>query len=527
MAINRRRFLHLAAATPFAPALIGRAAGQERRWPNGTPFTLGIASGCPRPTGFVLWTRLAPEPLSADPDKPGGLSGQSIDVAYEIARDSSFQDIAMRGLTSADPDFAFSVHVEIDGFESGRSYWYRFMSGEAASRTGRAMTAPAPGTNLDRLRFGVASCAHYEIGYFSAYRHMADENPDLVLFLGDYIYEYIEKRHPTVRKHSDGVETTTLPTYRNRYAQYHTDPDLQRLRAEAPALITWDDHEVENDYGDQWSANFTDPAQFLIRRAAAYRAFYEHMPLSPRLSRPNGPSMRIYDRFDFGTLARVSMLDGRQYRSRGACYAPPRKGRGHLETPATCPELMDETRSMIGAAQEAWLYDGLSQSPARWNILGQDVMMARLRTNEGGLRNAYWTDSWDGYPSNRTRLLRHINDTKITNPVVLSGDIHSYWANDLKLDFDTPGSPVVATEFVGTSITAPPPPEDMMRRYVRDNPHVRFFEPRMRGYMSVDLTRERMQTRFRTVSDVADPKASVSTLKSYVVENGRAGAIEN
>ena len=527
MTINRRRFLHLAAATPFAPALIGRAAGQERRWPNGTPFTLGVAAGCPRPTGFVLWTRLAPEPVSADPDKPGGLNGPPIDVAYEIARDSSFQDIAMRGITSTDPEFAFSVHVEIEGLEPGRPYWYRFLSGEATSRIGRAMTAPAPGTDLDRLRLGVASCANYEIGYFSAYRHMADENPDLVLFLGDYIYEYIERRRPTVRKHSDGVEAATLPTYRNRYAQYHTDPDLQRLRAEAPALITWDDHEVENDYGDQWSTNFTDPAQFLIRRAAAYRAFYEHMPLSPRLSRPNGPSMRIYDRFDFGTLARLSMLDGRQYRSRGACYAPPRKGRGHLETPATCPELMDETRSMIGAAQEAWLTEGLAQSPARWNILGQDVMMARLRTNEGTLHDAYWTDAWDGYAPSRTRLLRHISDAKVSNPVVLSGDIHSFWTNDLKLDFDAPGSPVVATEFVGTSITAPPPPEEQMRRYVRDNPHVRFFEPRMRGYVSVDLTRERMQTRYRTVSDVADPMATVSTLKSYVVENGKAGAIES
>jgi len=238
MAIDRRRFLHLAASSAFAPALIGRAAGQERRWPNGTPFTLGVAAGCPRPSGFVLWTRLAPEPLSTDPDRPGGLSGQSIDVAYEIARDTAFQDIAVRGITSADREFAYSVHVDVDGLESGRPYWYRFQSGEAVSPTGRAVTAPAAGSELDRLRFGYVSCANYEHGYFSPYRHLADENPDLVLFLGDYIYEYIEKRRPTVRKHSDGVEATTLATYRNRYAQYHTDPDLQRLRAQAPALIT-------------------------------------------------------------------------------------------------------------------------------------------------------------------------------------------------------------------------------------------------------------------------------------------------
>jgi alkaline phosphatase D len=526
MAINRRRFLHLAATSAVAPALIGRAAGEERRWRSGTPFTLGVAAGCPRPTGFVLWTRLAPEALVSESDLLGGINGPAIDVGYEIARDDAFRDIAVRGITSADPDFAYSVHLEVDGLEPGRPYWYRFMSGEAVSRTGRAMTAPAAGTDLDRLRFGTVSCSHYELGYFSPYRHLADEHPDLVMYLGDYIYEYIEKRHPTVRQHSDGVEATTLPTYRNRYAQYHTDPDLQRLRAEAPGLITWDDHEVENDYGDQWSATFIPPEQFLMRRIAAYRAFYEHMPLSPRLSRPSGPNMRIYDRFDFGTLARVSMLDGRQYRSRGACYGPPRKGRGHLETAESCPELFDESRSMIGAEQEGWLYLGLAQSPARWNILGQDVMMARLRTNEGDLRDAHWTDAWDGYPSSRARVLQHISDAKVSNPVVLSGDIHSYWTNDLKLDFDKPDSPVVATEFVGTSVTATPPPEDQMRRYARDNPHIRFFEPKFRGYVSVDLTRARMQTRYRTVSDVTDPQATVSTLKSYVVENGKPGAVE-
>ena len=527
MAIDRRRFLQLAASSAAAPALIGRAAGQDRRWPSGTPFTLGVAAGCPRPSGFVLWTRLAPEPLSLDPDRPGGLNGPAIEVAYEVARDPSFQDIAARGITLADPEFAYSLHVEVDGLEPGRPYWYRFMSGEAVSRIGRAMTAPAVGSDLDRLRFGTVSCANYEHGYFSPYRHLADEDPDLVLFLGDYIYEYIEKRRPTVRKHSDGVEATTLATYRNRYAQYHTDPDLQRLRAETSGLITWDDHEVENDYAGEWSTSLIEPEKFLLRRAAAYRAFYEHMPLSPRLSRPNGPSMRVYDRFDFGTLARVSMLDGRQYRSREACYGPPRKGGGHLETPDTCPELIDPSRSMIGAAQEAWLFDGLAQSPARWNILGQDVLMARLHTNEGNLHDAYWTDAWDGYPASRERLLRHIHDAKAANPVVLSGDIHSFWMNDLKLDFDNPAAPTVATEFVGTSVTSPPPPEEQLRRYVRDNPHVRYFETRMRGYVSIDLTRERMETRFRSVSDITDPQASVSTLKTYVVENGRPGAIEN
>ncbi len=349
--------------------------------------------------------------------------------------------------------------------------------------------------------------------YFSAYRHLADEAPDIVLFLGDYIYEYVNLSDRAVRKHSDGVEAATLPTYRNRYAQYHTDPDLQRLRSEVTSLVTWDDHEVQNDYADSWSQTFDDPERFLLRRAAAYQAFYEHMPLSPRLSRPQGASMRIFDRFDFGNLARICMLDGRQFRSREACYGPPKKGGAHLEAAASCPELLDPQRSIIGTDQERWLFENLAQSPAGWNILGQDVLMARLRQTEGDIKDGYWTDGWDGYAPSRTRLLQHIHEAKVANPVVFGGDLHSFWTNDLKLDFDDPRSPTVATEFVATSVTSNGPSYQRMSRYLPDNPHVRFFESRMRGYLSVDVTPDRMTTRLRTVSDVTDPVASISTLK--------------
>ena len=218
------------------------------------------------------------------------------------------------------------------------------------------------------LRFAFASCANYEHGYFSAYRHLADENPEFVLFLGDYIYETIEEKRPTVRRHSDGIEAATLPTYRNRYAQYRLDPDLQRLHAEVPAFVTWDDHEVANDYGDKWSERFDDPQMFLMRRAAAYQAFYEHMPVRPILSLPNGPIMRLYDRFKVGDLVEVSMIDGRQYRSRQACYAPPFKGGMHLESDASCPERREPGRTMMGFAQEAWLASGLAPAPRRSGI---------------------------------------------------------------------------------------------------------------------------------------------------------------
>jgi len=231
-----------------------------------------------------------------------------------------------RGAATAEQAFAYSVHLDVAGLESGRSYWYRFLSGDAVSPTGRAVTFPAPGSARAKLRFGFVSCSNYEHGYFSAYRHLTGENSEFVLFLGDYIYETIEQYRPIVRRHSDGIEAATLPTYRNRYAQYRLDADLQELHAQVPAIVTWDDHEVQNDYADKWSETFDDPAQFLLRRAAAYQAFYEHMPVRPILSRPNGPLMRVYDRFTLGDLIEISVIDGRQYRSRQACYAPPNKG---------------------------------------------------------------------------------------------------------------------------------------------------------------------------------------------------------
>ena len=524
---TRRQLLRGAGALTGAamlPGLIGCAAPGPH-W-SSDPFSLGVASGDPVPDGFVLWTRLAPEPLSPDPATPGGMSGGAVPVAYEIASDPAMTQIVRRGTALAPPEDAWSVHVEIAGLAPGRPYWYRFTAGAAQSAIGRTITAPAAGAALDKFRFGFVSCSNYELGYFSAYRHLAAQQPDIAIFLGDYIYEFVGRR-PGVRKHSDGLEARDLRTYRNRYAQYHTDPDLQRLHAEVPALMTWDDHEVQNDYADDLSETFDDPAKFLQRRAAAYRAFYEHMPVRPSLSHPDGPKMRVYDRLAFGDLIEFSVLDGRQYRSRQACYARPNHGGGHLESNATCPERLDPARSMLGMEQEKWLFDGLAKSRAQWNVLAQDVLMAELRENmpdDGGY--GFWTDDWNGYPACRARLLHQIQVSKVKNPVVIGGDSHAFWANDLKIDSFDPRAPVVATEFVGTSITSFGPPYDAFMAFIPNNPHIKFFESRRRGYVLVDTDRKQMDVKMQVVSDAADPKATLSTLKHWVVEDGRAGPRE-
>ena len=524
--LSRRRVLGAASAGLAwlaSPGVLRIARAQN--WRAGNPFSLGVASGAPRADGFVLWTRLAPVPLSTDPETPGGMSGGNVGLHYEIASDAGMAKVVQRGEATAEAAFGYSVHLDVTGLQAGRPYWYRFSSGDATSAVGRAITLPAPGTTLENLRYGYVSCSNYEHGYFSAYRHLTEENPEFVLFLGDYIYETIEENRPTVRRHSDGVEAATLPTYRNRYAQYRLDPDLQHLHAQVPALVTWDDHEVQNDYADKWGQYFDDPAQFLLRRAAAYQAFYEHMPVRPIVSHPNGPLMRVYDRFTFGDLIEISVIDGRQYRSREACYGAPNKGGGHLESNGSCPERLDVGRTMIGFDQEAWLYAALAHSKAQWNLIAQDVLMAQLRERQDGV-DEFWTDNWDGYPANRARLIKHIHDSKVSNPVVASGDIHSFFANDLRLDPDDQASPIVATEFVGTSIASYGPPYEMLAQTLPDNPHVHFFESRRRGYVCVDLARAQMQLRMRVVSDAHDPKAGVATLKTFAVESGHPGVVE-
>ncbi|MFI8681133.1 alkaline phosphatase D family protein [Brevundimonas diminuta] len=488
-------------------------------------FPLGVASGDPAPDGFVIWTRLAADPLAAD--GLGGLDA-AIPVRWEVAADDQFRRIVAAGNATAARDAAHSVHVEVAGLSPHRPYWYRFTAQGQQSPTGRALTTPAPNASADRLRLAVASCSHWERGYFSAYGHMADEQPDLTLFLGDYIYEYSlgpDRADQVVRPYNL-EEATSLAGYRNRYALHRTDANLQRLHAVAPCIAVWDDHEVQDDYSGVWSKiSGVAPNDFLQRRAAAYQAFYEAMPIRrARLSA--ALQMPIYRRVRYGKLAEFFMLDGRQYRSKQPCSDGANGGKGQIVTDATCTDRLDPSRTFLGFEQERWLYDGLARAEARWNILGQNLVMAGLRlARSPAEENRYWTDTWDGFPAARDRLTGALSELKPSNPVVLSGDYHSFWTNDVKLDSRDPSSVTVATEFVGTSVTSTGPSYDGLMAVMPNNPQVKFFDSRPRGYMSIDVRPDRMDTRYQVISDVRDPKASLSTLKSWTVETGRPGAV--
>jgi len=476
------------------------------------PFTLGVASGCPRPDGVVLWTRLADEPIAAEID------ASSIAVRWELARDEQFRDIVRHGDAQATPELAHSVHVELRGLEPDRQYWYRFMAGGATSAVGRTRTAPAPSADMRRLKFAFASCQHFEQGYFGAYRHMAAEDIDLVVFLGDYIYESSWGRKH-VRKH-EGPEPTTLIGYRNRHALYKTDPDLQRMHALVPWLATWDDHEVDNDYAaDQ--GEYLD-ADFIKRRAAAYRAYYEHMPLE-RSMLPRAADMRIYERFAFGQLAQFHLLDDRQYRHAQVCPTPKRGGGSNVVEDSACPQRHEPQRSLLGERQEQWLHEGLASSRARWNLLAQQTLMAQL-DRSAGPGASFWTDGWDGYPAARRRLLDFIAQRKPANPVVIGGDVHSHWVCDLKQDFDRASAPVVATEFCGTSITSQAWPQERNVALLADNPHVKYVSSERRGYVVMELAPERCSVRLRGLDSENLRETGIVTQASFVVENGRPGA---
>jgi alkaline phosphatase D len=508
---RRRTLLGMAAALAagalLAPPLVRPLRAQPRFASD--PFTLGVASGSPRPDSVVLWTRLLPEPLAGDVLPP-----ENIELRWEIARDDRFRDIAQRGTARATPELAHSVRVEVTELEPARWYWYRFMAGDAVSAIGRTRTAPAAGAANAHLRFAFASCQQYEQGYYAAHRHLAREDLDLVVFLGDYIYESSWGRNH-VRKHNAG-EPYTLAEYRNRYALYKSDADLQASHAAAPWLVTWDDHEVDNDYANDESEDL-DP-DFLVRRAAAYQAYYEHMPLAPR-ALPRGPAALLYDSFAFGELATFFVLDDRQYRAHEAC---PKAGRAGSTVVADCAERLEAGRTMLGATQEAWLKDGLARTRAKWNVIAQQTLMAQ-NDRKAGPGQSFWTDGWDGYPAARAKLLSDVAQSRASNPLVIGGDVHCTWVADLKLDFDDAKSPVVATEFCGTSITSQGPTVKQIAATLAENPHIRYGNGK-HGYLTVELTPERCTTALRGLANEKHADSPISTLAAFVVENGRPGA---
>lgn len=513
MPLSRRDFLASAAGLSVSFVLPSAGVLAQPRFTR-NPFALGVASGYPRPDGMVLWTRLAPEPLAG-----GGMPQAAVEVGWEIARDESFRNIVRRGREIAAPELAHSVHAEIRGLEPARWYWYRFHAGGATSPAGRTRTAPAADITAGHLRFAFASCQQYEQGYYAAYRHMAAEDLDLVIHLGDYIYESSWGRD-TVRAH-DSPEPMTLAEYRNRYALYKSDADLQAAHAAFPWLVTWDDHEVQNDYANDRSQRLDAPENFLLRRAAAYQAYYEHMPL-PEAARPRGHGMGLYARVAFGRLAEFSVLDIRQYRSHQVCPRPGRGG-GNSVDAAECPQRLDAGLTLLGSAQEKWLHDGLAASQARWNVIAQQTMMAQADRRPGDGQE-FWTDGWDGYPAARRRLLQFIAGKRIANPLVIGGDVHLSAVADLKTDFDDARAPAIATEFVGTSITSQGPGQKRLEAVLAENPHIRYANSTRRGYTVMELSAQRCVTHLRTLDDVRNPQSGIKSLVRFAVENGKPGA---
>jgi alkaline phosphatase D len=479
------------------------------------PFSLGVASGYPTPSSIVLWTRIAPSPL-----EPGGgvPPGVVVPVKWELATDEKMAKVVRSGVEYATPEWAHSVHAELDGLEPARDYWYRFTVGDRRSPVGRTRTAPAFGAANTRLRMSVASCQQYEQGYFTSYRHMLDDNLDLIVHVGDYIYEGSFGQN-LVRSHG-APETYTLEDYRIRYSLYKSDPDLAAAHAACPWLVTWDDHEVDNDYAGDVDEEDDDPELFLARRAAAYRAYYEHMPL-PRRAAPFGANMRLYTQRAFGGLASVFLLDQRQYRSPEACPALGRRGGTRV---TNCAELDDPSRTMLGKSQEQWLHASLAQSAARWNLLAQGTVMAYLDEDPGPART-FWTDAWNGYPAARQRLYDVLAERRVSNPVVLSGDIHAFVVSRLNRKPEDLDSPVIGSELVTTSISTQGVPQKTVDGWRNANPDILLLNSQQRGYLRLDITRERLQADLVAVDSEKTPKSKTRIFQSFVVEDGRPGPL--
>lgn len=501
-----------------AALALPRSAWSQSRW-GSNPFQLGVASGSPTHDSVVLWTRLVQTGLL------GGstLGTQPITVQWDIAHDDRFTRIVQSGQALALPELAHSVHVEPAELPADRWFFYRFRAGDAVSATGRTRTFPAPQAQATQLRLAFASCQRWEHGYFSAYRHMRDENLDAVLFLGDYIYEYPTAPH-AVRVPSGGW-VTTLDDYRARYALHKGDADLQAMHAACPWLVTWDDHEVQNDYAGMHPGDSGAPvADFPARRAAAYHAYYEHMPLRASVltqglqGLARGAEMRIYGQVPFGQLATLYLLDDRQYRDAQACTAGDKPGSGTLD-PAQCAIWNDPGRSLLGAAQEQWLDQCLGQASSGWNVIGQQTLFG-ARDFKPGPGQSLWNDGWDGYPAARQRLTASLQRHAVANPVVLGGDVHENWVGHVKADYTNPDSAAVGVEFCGTSITSRGGGNAKMAERLAENPHFVFADGERKGYGVVHITPQRLTTTLRVVDDVTRQDTRIETLAQFAVEAG-------
>ena len=469
-------------------------------------FALGVASGDPLPDSVILWTRLVADGTAAD-----GAIGTTdpVPVGWEVAADEAFDDVVAEGDVVADQALAHSVHVDVDGLDPDTWYWYRFTVGERTSTVGRARTTPATDDDPDTLRFAFASCQNRQDGFWTAYAHLAEEDVDLVFFLGDYIYEG-PSEEGSLQPYATAAPSD-LPTYRARWGEYKADPLLQGAHALCPWVCTWDDHEVGNDYAGAVPQG-ADPAdeaattRFLEQRAAAYQVFYEHTPVRLDPPEADSPDFKIYRSLDWGSLARFYVLDGRQYRSDQECDDTALiAGVGPL-----CDEAEADDRTMLGEEQEAWLGDELADSGARWNVLAQQTVVANVPFAEGLVN----LDQWDGYPAARERLIGQLDG--VSNPVVITGDIHLSAVGTIDVE---PGQPR-ATELVGTSISSSFPLADAVESLVSQLPNVQYINAHQRGYVVCEVTPDELRAQYRLVSTTDAPQADVETASTWVVADG-------
>ena len=495
-----------APTTTVPPTTIPSAPGL-----SADPFRLGVASGDALADAVVLWTRLAPDPLATD--GRAGMPDGDVTVLWEVSTTQDFTGPVASGIAAATPDHAHSVHVDVTGLQPATPYWYRFKVGPYTSPTGRTVTMPAPDAPAPTLVLGHASCQHYEQGLYAAHRDISTAQLDALVWLGDYIYE--GRAHPVgqggaIRSHN-GPEATDLAGYRDRYALYKSDPDLQASHASTGWYVIWDDHEVQNNYAGDHSADPAIPeAMFHDRRAAAYQAWWEHQPV--RLPPPASADYQIYRSFALGPLGQLFLLDGRQYRSDQAC------GDHVLSLTPACPETFVPGRTMLGDVQERWLLDGLGTTTGAWNVIGNQTIMSDLTLN-GAVLNY---DQWDGYPDARRRLLDGIDQARLTNVVTLTGDIHAAGVSDLTVDEN--GRHTVGAELVTTSISSvtnlPVGAEAVLAQF----PNVHYADGSKRGWVRNTLSTSGWDAEYRAVDDVTRADSTISVAARFHIDPTTPGA---
>lgn len=504
--MDRRTFLKNAAVLTTTPMWSSACGDDEAlavyEW-NGplgpqTIFSHGVASGDPLPDGVIVWTRVS------------DLAGFA-DVFVEVATDEAFERRVVAQWTRTSEDDDFTVKVDVRGLSSATVYHYRFWAQGRVSPVGRTRTTAARGTPA--VRFGVASCSNYQRGFFHAYRALAQRDDlDAVMHLGDYIYETAGEAEVPGHDPIPAFECHTLGDYRLRYASYRRDPDLQAVHARHPFIHVWDDHETANDaWAGGADAHGDGEGSWEIRKAAATRAFLEWLPVREQ------QGYQIFRGLSFGATVDLHMLDTRLW--------------GRTKQTIDVAVARSESPDLLGADQEAWLFDRLERSSATWNLLGQQVMMGQLKLR-GGLEadggGAFVNlDQWDGYQRSRERLLNHASQMK-TRLVVFTGDIHSSWANDLTLDPNNPqaydratGRGSVGVEFVAPAVTSPGLdgfPESVFQRLLGENPHVQWVDAVKNGFFVATFEADGLEVEFHHVNDIKDPGSAVVPGPAFRVE---------